>query len=297
MMVLSQIESMASTDKKTAKKDISFSSDGLPLELRRHGKDFLFSIRWAHRARVGSDWGFQDRINDDGHLLWVIGGKGKYLVEGVEVDLMRGTWVFVGPGVLHEAYADKDDPPEIIPVRFNIIPNRSSKNDHFLVGKCFFGRSNSPSILESLFEELHKQSKAMQGDFRRSICDSLIHSIISLAYLEERKGKSPSLSGRLESARERLSEEFPGPSVSELASECHLSERHFNRTFTEAYGLTPRDFRLSAMMDRARAHLVEGDLSISDIALSLGYQDSFSFSRQFKQRAGVSPLRWRKENG
>jgi len=150
--------------------------------------------------------------------------------------------------------------------------------------------------MESLFEELHRQSIAMKGEFRRSFCDSLIHSILSLAHLESWRGERPSLRHRLERARERLGEEVPGPGVEELASQCHLSQRHFCRSFFRTFGITSREFRLSMMIERAKSHLLEGDQSISEISTDLGYRDSFSFSRLFKQKTGHSPLKWRREN-
>ena len=286
---------MLSPDKKAAEKDIMWRPDRLVGDLRRHGKDFSFSIRWAHRLQVNPNWGFRERVNEDGHLLWVLGGKGKYRVSEEEVSLERGTFVFVGPGVFHEAWADPKDPPFIIPVRFDILP-LGSLGKGVLGGESFHRVYDHPNLLEALFEELHRQSMAMRGEFRKALCDSLIHSILSLAVLDKPKGARSFVDRRLEQARLRMSEEVPGPGVKELASDCHLSERHFSRVFTETFGLSPKEYRLSVMVDRARILLLEGEQSIAMIAHELGYRDAFSFSRQFKERMGASPLRWRKEN-
>jgi len=285
---------MAVPDIKPAEKDI-LSPISLNLALSQHGKGYLYSIRWAHRLKVNEDWGFSKRVNSDGHLLWALGGKGKYRIRDQEVDLLKGTYVFVGPGVIHEAWADPEDPPEIIPVRFDINA-LSPSGRGALEGRSFHGNTPNTSLLEALFEELHRQSLAMKGEFRRSLCNSLIHNILSLSHLERSKSSRTSLGARLERSRFRMSEEIPAPPVRELAEECHLSERHFGRVFSEAFGMSPRDFRLSVVMDKAQGYLLEGQLSIAEIAQQLGYGDAFSFSRQFKLRTGSSPLRWRKEN-
>ena len=43
--------------------------------------------------------------------------------------------------------------------------------------------------------------------------------------------------------------------------------------------------------------LIETDLSISDIALSLGYDNTNHIARYFRQKMGISPLKYRKLHG
>lgn len=246
------------------------------------------------RIRVQPDWGFKGRVNEDGHLVYVLKGHGGYRVGDEEVELASGVFIFVGPGVLHEAWPDPADPPEIIPLRFSIETRAGNKDP--LKGFSFHGRAGPDSSLEGLFEELHQQASVTRGGFRRALCDSLVHCILSLGHLESRKMDGASLLTRLEKVRKRLAVEVPGPSVKDMARQCHLSERHFCRAFSEAYGLPPREFRLSVMTDRAMVMLMDGKRSVGGIALDLGYRDAFSFSRQFKLRTGSSPLKWRKEN-
>ena len=46
-------------------------------------------------------------------------------------------------------------------------------------------------------------------------------------------------------------------------------------------------------MDRSRQLLLETDLSIQEIAVSVGYDDQLTFSRIFKKNYGESPARFR----
>jgi AraC-like DNA-binding protein len=93
----------------------------------------------------------------------------------------------------------------------------------------------------------------------------------------------------------RLSLETEGiPSVQNLAQEAGLSPAHFGRLFRAHTGQTPKEFLLRVRMTRAQYFLRETDMSISEIAERLGYADVFFFSRQFKQKNGLSPSRFRK---
>jgi AraC-like DNA-binding protein len=91
--------------------------------------------------------------------------------------------------------------------------------------------------------------------------------------------------------RERPEERF---AVRALARRLGVSLPHFSRLFRRVMGVGPREYQLRVRIDRARHLLAESDLSISQIAVSLGYGDLFAFSRQFAQHAGVSPTRYRR---
>jgi transcriptional regulator GlxA family with amidase domain len=97
-------------------------------------------------------------------------------------------------------------------------------------------------------------------------------------------------------AAARYIRENPGQlfSVEALAERFHCSADTFSRLFKEIVHVTPKEFCIRTRMERAQTLLRESAMSIEQIASVLGYADVFFFSRQFKQRLGTSPLRWRK---
>lgn len=97
-------------------------------------------------------------------------------------------------------------------------------------------------------------------------------------------------------AAARYIRENPGElfSVESLAERANYSADHFSRLFRQIVGQTPKEFCIRARLQRAQTLLAESSMSIEQIAAALGYADVFFFSRQFKQRTGVSPTQWRK---
>lgn len=83
-------------------------------------------------------------------------------------------------------------------------------------------------------------------------------------------------------------------SVSELAREAGMSQRHFNRRFKEETSLTPSQF-----LGRCRIQLAcqllrsEREKNISDIALEIGFCDQSAFTTQFRERMGTTPFKYR----
>lgn len=81
--------------------------------------------------------------------------------------------------------------------------------------------------------------------------------------------------------------------VAAVATACGLPPSTFRRAFQRAVGVSPRDFALTARLERARQLLLTTDDPIGAIAEQLGYRDVFFFSRQFHQRTGLSPRAFR----
>lgn len=80
-----------------------------------------------------------------------------------------------------------------------------------------------------------------------------------------------------------------------LAQLCGLSTPYFRKLFTDIYGASPFSYVQSLRMCKAKELLKSDYLSISDIALSLGYNNIYEFSKMFKKQYGCSPTQFVKE--
>nr|WP_233561146.1 AraC family transcriptional regulator [Sorangium cellulosum] len=77
------------------------------------------------------------------------------------------------------------------------------------------------------------------------------------------------------------------------AREAGLSAFHFLRLFARVLGVTPHQYLVRARLRRAARLLADGALSITDIALDVGFGDLSNFVRTFHRAAGVSPRGFR----
>lgn len=83
-------------------------------------------------------------------------------------------------------------------------------------------------------------------------------------------------------------------SVSELAAECRLSQSHFSRAFVRTFGMPPHRWLLNRRVDRAKALIEAGCLSLTDVATSCGFASQSHLNRVFLSVAGTTPSRWRR---
>lgn len=81
--------------------------------------------------------------------------------------------------------------------------------------------------------------------------------------------------------------------LSELSAEAHMSQYHFARLFKESTGLPPHRFVVQRRIERARALLLEGHLSIDAVARAVGFRTRSHFSMVFHRHTGSPPTVYR----
>jgi transcriptional regulator GlxA family with amidase domain len=82
-------------------------------------------------------------------------------------------------------------------------------------------------------------------------------------------------------------------SLADVASSAGLTRMHFAAQFKAATGLRPHEYLLRRRIERAQEMLVGTDMSLVDVALSVGFQTQAHFTSVFKRYAGQSPRAWR----
>ena len=93
-------------------------------------------------------------------------------------------------------------------------------------------------------------------------------------------------------AEARLHEDV---SLSDLAEAAGLSRFHFARAFRAATGETPHAYLRRLRCERAKALMMEGGMSLAEIALACGFAHQAHFTTAFRRVTGTTPGRWREE--
>ncbi|QOH38289.1 helix-turn-helix domain-containing protein [Burkholderia cepacia] len=81
--------------------------------------------------------------------------------------------------------------------------------------------------------------------------------------------------------------------MSEMAHELGVSERTIIRRFRAALNQPPLRYLQNLRIEAARGLLEAGDLSLERITAQVGYSDTSSFCRLFKDKVGLSPGAYR----
>ncbi len=95
-------------------------------------------------------------------------------------------------------------------------------------------------------------------------------------------------------AKVLMDREYARPlDVPALAAAAFMSPSHFSRQFRAVYGETPYTYLMTRRIERAKALLRRGDLSVTDVCMAVGCTSLGSFSSRFSEIVGESPSAYR----
>ena len=98
----------------------------------------------------------------------------------------------------------------------------------------------------------------------------------------------------LRRARDLMDREYARPlDVAALARAALMSTAHFSRQFRATYGETPYAYLMTRRIERAKALLRRGDLSVTEVCLAVGCTSLGSFSARFTELVGETPTAYR----
>ncbi|GAA0924156.1 AraC family transcriptional regulator [Pseudonocardia zijingensis] len=100
---------------------------------------------------------------------------------------------------------------------------------------------------------------------------------------------------RLRRVRDRIDREYAQPlNVEALARGVHMSAGHLSREFRRAYGESPYSYLMTRRIERAKAMLRRGDMSVTEICFAVGFSSLGTFSTRFAELVGVPPSVYRR---
>ncbi|MBP1963857.1 response regulator transcription factor [Paenibacillus aceris] len=84
-------------------------------------------------------------------------------------------------------------------------------------------------------------------------------------------------------------------SLEEAAEHVHLNPYYFSKVFKQQTGETFIDYVTGLRIEKAKAYIREGQLSLKEVCYVVGYKDPNYFSRVFKKVTGATPTEYRNQ--
>jgi transcriptional regulator GlxA family with amidase domain len=84
--------------------------------------------------------------------------------------------------------------------------------------------------------------------------------------------------------------------VPALARTALMSTAHFSRQFRAAFGETPYSYLMTRRIERAKALLRRGDMTVTEVCFAVGCTSLGSFSSRFTELVGETPSAYRVRN-
>lgn len=240
-------------------------------------------------------------------LIFVLQGSFSLSVDEKAIDAQPGDVVFVPGGAVHGG-TPKNCIYECIVFDLErllqdsvICRQRMSDvlGDHFRIQTLFQAGSEAARLLDQVFECMEKETDGYElmttgllWQFMGLVMQQRLYEAIS-----EEHGSSGKHSSQMKSVLRRIRRDYAASLTLEtLAEEAGMSPRYLCRVFRQVTGRTPIDYLNYYRIECAAELLCSEEESVTEIALSCGFNDPGYFARQFKRQKGVSATRWRKEH-
>lgn len=152
---------------------------------------------------------------------------------------------------------------------------------------------NDQGRFTSLFDELLAHARRTDPMGRMRAVNLLDRALLEMA--ERRAGSRVDRPAWLDRVLGALDSFGEGePDYAALAAGLGMSLSTLRRHFHQTAGVALHTHRLNRRIAAARSLLGDSELPLKEVARRLGYRDVCYFSRQFTEKAGISPLRYRR---
>lgn len=252
-------------------------------------------VSWGGRERCRPDYLVDRPELKLMTIEFVAMGTGHLRLHDSDYRLRCGTAFFYGPGIPHRIQSDAASPMVKFFVNFvgseaERLIDASPLRDG---GPC---EVSTPGEITHLFDQMIHESKLGSAELSSEICAVYLRLLI-LKITERAIPVHKNVSMALESFRRSKAyiqrHYLTLTRINEIAEAVSVSESYLCRLFKRFEGVTPYAYLMQLRLNHAAQMLTTTSLSVAQVARELGFTDQFQFSRNFKSKFGIPPIRFR----
>ena len=282
-------------DKSTA----WIAAEQLPRLVQEQVTADRFFVRPALRAETLFTLFYQEReqgffFSGESHpmleLTYVDRGSLHSVVDGQDVLLEQGDMMLYGPNQWHMQYADIGVAPRFVTISFTM-----SQGAPDLYNRKF----RSPQKAISILQQILREKEQNDVDAKDSILSLLTLLLIALRR-EKSQGGKLQLSNSANNENEIISgaQRFISTHVCEklsvpmVAKGVDVSPSYLTALFHKHLQISPGEYIRRIKLQQSKQMIREGNMNFTEIAEALQYSTVHHFSRQFKEKFGLTPTEY-----
>ena len=261
-------------------------------------------LLYVSTAKYGGDWHSTLHTHACTEIFYVVGGSGKFNIEGKLLPVTTDDMVIVNPNVEHTEVSYNKRPLEYIVLGVEGLEYSAGED----ADERWF-MTNMQNAREALLHALREMLREIENKAvgYELICQDLLEVLIlrlmrhaGLQFLptktEHRKpGRTPSK--ECAAVRHYIDNHFKENINLDMLSELvHVNKYYMVHSFTKEYGISPINYLISRRIEESKYLLSDTDHSLSQISHMLGFSSPSYFSQSFRRLEGMSPMEFRRSS-
>ena len=265
------------------------------------GKGELFTL-FAGHSQTYPEHQVGPKVYDYYLIHYIESGKGLFTCRDQTFELGQGASFLIEPGELTTYRSDDEEPWRYRWLAFN------GKEAAELLGYEGGAGGHPDPVIQDKRLDIGQWIEAIQSTFQERAASGglratgflyLILSALREAMFPDVRQEAEPLSkieAHVRQVVQMLTTQYAEPiSIEQLADSLGYNRAYFSKMFKHYVHVSPVTFLLNMRIGKARQLLRERtELTIEQIAYSVGFNDPLYFSKQFKRFYGLAPSAYRK---
>ena len=228
-------------------------------------------------------------------LTYVDQGSFHSVADGQDLLLKQGDLVIYGPNQWHMQYADIDVAPRYVTISFDLAGGDLKK----LMNRKFTAPQQVVQLLQQMLREQERMD-VYSNDIIISQLNLLLLQLLRQA--ESPKDAKLQTANAVHSENEiiRQAQIFISTHIREklsvplVARQVDVSPSYLTALFHKNLQISPGEYIRRIKLQESKQMIRENDLNFTEIAAALQYSTVHHFSRQFKEKFGITPTEYAK---
>lgn len=256
-------------------------------------RDKEFPVQIFRDVRTQREIIFLPHWHEHLELHFILKGHGVFYCNQNPIPVKEGNLIIINSNELHKGVNESNEYTSLVAIFEMSAFSKEIAESNVIFQTLIPSDDQVARLFNAMYqEERHKEfgyKLAMKSKVYELITYLLRHYVVKSETERENTKRMKNLN-RLNSVMKYIENNYSDPITNkELADLIHLSEFRFCHLFKESLGQSPSNYINEVRLKKAYHLLQQKDMTIAEIAATVGFQDYNNFGRLFRKYYGFPP--------
>lgn len=257
-----------------------------------------FQLRYISISKYEGDWQSLPHTHQFSELFYVLSGEGAFYIEDDKIPVKADDLMIINPHVEHTEKTLPNDPMEYIVfgvegLAFSFIDPDQDNTKGYSFYSYGSDKNQFINFAQLMMREFHEKKPGFE-----KVCHGLLQ--VLLVYISRKQNLSVISDSSFQLSKEcALAKRYidanyaKNITLDSLAEITHINKFYLAHSFTECIGQSPINYLTDRRLEACKELLTSSNLSVAQVASSVGFSSQSYFSQIFRKKTGTTPRQYR----